>query len=164
MPPWALSLFIVTYILCVMTAVSEKASEKPPSPDLKEKKDNHDSSKDEKLTGGLDPYETHQLGVFRTHIFWGNTNTSVFNLKAYFTEIFTGYMPTLYRLLSEIYSLAPFLLVVYFLSTFWIGISQAVEMTIASQALRSVSVPRIYLLLVFMMLTLACCHHACLML
>ena len=35
--------------------------------------------------------------------------------------------------------LAPVLLVLYFTAMFWIGISQAVEMSVASRTLRSVS-------------------------
>jgi hypothetical protein len=121
------------------TAISEKASEPPSSASLKEVKGDHGLLKDEKITPDPEPYETHQLGVFRTHVSWDGTNPSFINLKSYFDEVLTGYLPTLYRLLSDIYELAPVLLVLYFTAMFWIGISQAVEMSVASRTLRSVS-------------------------
>ena len=121
------------------TAISEKPLGPPSPANLKEIKGDYGRLKDQKIIPGPDPYETHQIGVFRTHISWGGTDSSFLNLKSYFNEILTGYLPPLYRLLSEIYELAPVLLVVYFVAMFWIGVSQAVEMTIASRTLRSVS-------------------------
>ncbi|RXW11547.1 hypothetical protein EST38_g14308 [Candolleomyces aberdarensis] len=119
------------------TIDSEKTSGPPSSTNSKEVKGENGLLKPKKPVPDPEPYETHQLGVFRTHISWGGSNSSLLNLKSYFTEVFTGYLPTLYRLLSDIYALAPVILVLYFMATFWIGISQAVEMSITSRMLQS---------------------------
>jgi hypothetical protein len=85
--------------------------------------------------------QEHQIGVFRLLIAVENTSHG---LAQYWKNLVpTTSLTTCYRLTSDIFQIAPVLVVLYALSSAWTGMHEAVEMTITNRVLELVSFDRL---------------------
>ena len=104
-------------------------------------KENNATSKDDDDTASAAKkydvtIQEHQIGVFRLLIAIENTTHG---LSQYWNNLIpTTSLTTCYRLTSDIFQIAPVMVVLYVLSSAWTGMYEAVEMTVTNRVLRLV--------------------------
>ncbi|KAJ2925376.1 hypothetical protein H1R20_g11685, partial [Candolleomyces eurysporus] len=110
----------------------------PTTASLKEKA----ASKDDDDSAGVAKYDVtiqeHQIGVFRLLIAFENNSRGLAQYWKNFVP--TTPLTTFCRLTSDIYQIAPGLLILYVLSLAWGGMHQAVEMAIMNRVLKLVEI------------------------